>query len=332
MARARQRRVDVHHHFMPRRYMIEEQERNPTYGHGVTTAAQLTSWTPERSIEVMDKHGIDCAIGSVSTPGVWFGDIDAARRLSREWNEAAARAVYDYPRRLGFFGIAAPPDTEGALKEIEYALDTLNANGISLLSNYDGKSLGDPSFAPVFEELNRRGCVVYVHPTMHPNTATLIPGLMPQAIEFPFDTVRTITSLVLTGTLTRFPSLKFIFSHGGGALPFLAARIAYVGDRIDSVKKSNPHGVEHELRRLYCDTAFASGAPQLAAMLAFLPKSNILYGSDYPFAGPDHSIEELDDYPLSQSMRAAIDAENAFQLFPPFKSLTGGLMNETSVR
>jgi predicted TIM-barrel fold metal-dependent hydrolase len=314
------RRIDVHHHFMPRRYMVEEQERNPRYGHGRVTAAQLTSWTPERSIEVMDHGGIDCAIGSVSTPGVWFGDVYAARRLSREWNEAAARAVQDYPRRFGFFCIVAPPDTEGALKEIEYALESLNAEGVSLFSNYDGKSLGDPLFAPIFEELDRRGCVVYVHPTMHPCTATLIPGLMPQAIEFPFDTLRTITSLVVSGTLARFPSVRFIFSHGGGALPFMGARIAHVGDGLDTVSKNNPHGVEHELRRLYCDTAFASSEPQLAAMLKFLPKSNILYGSDYPFGEPAHGIEELDAYPLSQSMRAAIDAENALLLFPRLSS------------
>ena len=319
MALTTPRRVDVHHHFMPRRYMIEEQERNPGYGHGRTTAAQLTSWTPERSIEVMDEHGVDCTIGSVSTPGVWFGDVDAARRLSREWNEAAAQAVSDYPCRLGFFGVVAPPDTDGALKEIEYACDNLGADGISLMSNYDGKSLGDLSFAPVFEELNRRGCVVYVHPTMHPATARLIPGLMPQAIEFPFDTVRAITSLVLTGTLARFPNVKFIFAHGGGALPFLAARIAHVGDSLEAFSKNNPRGVEHELRRLYCDTAFASSGPQLAAMLRFLPKSNILFGSDYPFAKPDHCIAELDAYPLVHSMRAAIDAENALQLLPRLK-------------
>jgi predicted TIM-barrel fold metal-dependent hydrolase len=319
MARTTPRRVDIHHHFMPRRYMIEEQERNPGYGHGRTTAAQLTSWTAERSIEVMDEQGVDCAIGSVSTPGVWFGDAQAARRLSREWNEAAAQAVSAYPRRFGFFGVVAPPDIDGALKEIEYACDSLGADGISLMSNYDGKSLGDLSFAPVFEELNRRDCVVYVHPTMHPATARLIPGLMPQAIEFPFDTVRTITSLVLTGTLTRFPKIKFIFSHGGGALPFLAARIAHVGDTLETFSKINPHGVEHELRRLYCDTAFASSGPQLAAMLRFLPESNILFGSDYPFAGPDHWTADLDAYPLADSTRAAIDGENALQLLPRLK-------------
>lgn len=321
MARVTPRQIDVHHHFLPRRYMVEEQERNPNYGHGRTPPAKLTNWTPERSIEVLDHHEIDCAIGSPSTPGAWFGDISAARRLTREWNEAGAQAVSSYPNRLGFFGMVAPPDTDGALKEIEYALDTLKADGISLMSNYDGKSLGDSSFAPVFEELNRRECVVYVHPTKHPFTATLIPDLMPQTIEFPFDTVRTITSLVVNGTLARCPNVKFIFSHGGGALPFLAARIAYVGDGLEASKKNYPRGIKHELRRLYCDTAFASSKPQLAAMLELFPKSNILYGSDYPFPGPEHDKEDLDIYPFSRSTREAIYAGNALELFPRFKAV-----------
>lgn len=320
MPRIAPRRIDVHHHFMPRRYMLEEQRRNPNYGHANTTAAQLTSWTPERSLEVMDQHGIDCAIGSVSTPGAWFGDQSGARRLSREWNEAAAQAVQQYPNRLGFLGLIAPPDIDGALQELEYALDTLKADGISLLSNYDGKSLGDDAFTPIFEELNRRGCVVYVHPTKHPQTATIVPGLLPQAIEFPFDTLRTITSLVVSGTLARNPNIKFIFSHGGGALPFLAARIAYIGDSLEAFKGKNPHGVEHELRRLYCDTAFASSKAQLAAMLEFLPESHILYGSDYPFGEPGHEIADIEAYAFSPSQRAAIKAQNALELFPRFKS------------
>jgi len=313
-------RIDIHHHFMPRRYMLEEQERNPGYKHGGTTAARLTSWTPERSIELMDEHGIACAIGSLSTPGAWFGEVPAARRLSREWNEAAAAAVRDHPSRFGFLGVVTPPDTEGALKEIEYALDILKADGIGLLSNYDGKSLGDPAFAPVFEELNRRRCVVYIHPAMHPYTAKLVSGLMPQGIEFPFDTVRTIASLLVNGTLARCPDARFIFSHGGGALPFLAARLTHVCDGLDAVREMNPHGVDYELRRLYCDTAFASSRPQLAAMLAFFPETHILYGSDYPFGAPEHGIEELAAYPLSGALRAAIETENTLALFPRLRA------------
>ncbi len=314
-------RIDIHHHFLPRRYMAGEQERNAGYVHTGASKERLLSWTPAQAIEVMDQHCIACAIGSISTPGVWHGDISAARRLSRDWNECAADAVRDYPGRFGFFAVAAPPDTQGALREIEYALDTLKADGIGLLSNYDGKALGDASFAPVFEELNRRKCVVYVHPTAHPCTAGLIPGLAPQGIEFPLDTLRTITSLVLNGTLARCPDIKFIFSHGGGALPFLAARIDFVGGRDKGFTANNPLGIEHELRRLYCDTSSASSAPQMAALLSFFPPSHILFGSDYPFIDPSHGIDELADYPLAPALRAAIDRENALALLPRLKGL-----------
>jgi predicted TIM-barrel fold metal-dependent hydrolase len=316
MARMTPRRIDMHHHFLPRAYMKEEQERNAAYKHSSASPERLLSWTPEQAIEMMDEQCIACAIGSVSTPGVWFGDIRAARRLSRDWNECAARAVHDHPGRFGFFAVVAPPDTEGALKEIEYALDTLKADGIGLLSNYDGKALGDPSFMPVFEELNRRKAVVYVHPTAHPCTAGLIPGLTPQGIEFPLDTTRTIASLVLNGVLARCPDIKFIFAHGGGVLPFLAARIAHVGGRMKDFANNNPEGVETMLKRLYCDTASASSGPQLAAMLNFFPPSHILYGSDYPFVRPDHNYHELDAYPLSVAMRTAIERENALALLP----------------
>ena len=316
----RPHRIDVHHHFLPQRYMAEEQERIAGYKHGGMTAQRLLSWTPQQSLDVMDENGIAFAVGSVSTPGPWFGDVAAVRRLARDWNETAARAVADHPDRLGFFAVVAPPDTDGALAEIEYALDTLKADGIGLLSNYDGKSLGDASFKPVFDELNRRKCVVYVHPTMHICTAGLIPGLIPQNIEFPLDTMRTITSLLATGTLARSPNIKFIFSHGGGTLPFLAGRIEHLTASNKVVADNNPRGLEYELTRLYCDTASATSKPQLAAMLAFFPESHILYGSDFPFVGPKEAIEGLDAYPMTKAMRTAIDSENALALLPRAKA------------
>ena len=318
MAESGARRIDMHHHFLPQRYMAEEHSR-VAVSHNLG-AAVLLNWTPEQAIEVMDKNGIAFAVGSCSTPGPWYGDVAAARRLSRDWNETAARAMHDYPKRLGFFAVVAPPDPDGALREIEYALDTLKADGIGLLSNYDGKSLGDTAFAPVFEELNRRKCVVYVHPTMHPCCVGLIPGLMPQGIEFPLDTTRTITSLAVSGTLARCPDISFIFSHGGGTLPFLAARIIEVCGRNKAFAANNPRGIKTELTRLYCDTASAASAPQLAAMLAFFEPSHILFGSDYPFIQPDHVVEELAHYPLTAAMRAAIDRENALMLLPRLKT------------
>jgi len=316
MSEPKRHRIDIHHHFLPQRYMAEEHERVAlTVTHNLSGAG-LLKWTPEQALEVMDKNGIEIAIGSCSTPGPWFGDVAAARRLSREWNEAAARTVADHPGRFGFFGVVTPPDPDGALKEIEYALDSLNATGIGIHSNYDGRSLGDPAFAPVFAELNRRKCVVYVHPTMHSCCAGLIPGLIPQAIEFPLDTTRTITSLAVSGTLARCPDIRFVFSHGGGALPFLAARIGEVAGRNKEISARNPRGLMAELKRLYCDTASATSAPQLAAMLAFYEASHILFGSDYPFIQPHEVVEGLEHYPLTAALRAGIDRAHALALLP----------------
>ncbi len=316
MAGKHLQRIDVHHHFWPRRYMIEEQARIPGYSHSSTGKDRLVNWSPELALETMDSQGIACGIGSISTPGVWYGDVPAARRLSRDWNEEGAKTVQAYPSRFGFFAVIAPPDTDGALREIEYALDTLKADGIGLLSNYDGISLGDPAFAPVFDELNRRKCVVFVHPALHPATAKLIPGLVPQGIEFPFETTRAITNLVLHGTLTRCPDIKFIFSHGAGVLPYLAARIEHVGSSVKAFVDNNPGGIEHALKRLYCDTAAATSTPQLAALLNFFPQSNILYGSDFPFIKPGPDIADLHAYSMSDAARTAIERKNAQALFP----------------
>jgi 6-methylsalicylate decarboxylase len=212
--------------------------------------------------------------------------------------------------------VVAPPDTEGALKEIEYAYGTLKADGIGLLSNHDGKSLGDPSFAPVLEELNRRKALVYVHPTVSPCCAALIPGVIPQSIEFPLDTTRTITSLVATGTLARLPEIRFIFSHGGGAVPFLAGRMIESLGNNKEIGPRNPKGIAYELKKLYYDTASAVSPPTLAAMTAFIPPSHILFGSDYPFLKPELAVEGLAQHKFSGPMAMDIDRNNAMRLLP----------------
>ncbi len=118
------------------------------------------------------------------------------------------------------------PDIDGSLREIEYALDTLKLEGIGLLTSYEnGKLLGDPKYAPVMDELNRRKTVIFVHPTAT-CCSDPIPPLNESIIEFPTDTTRTITSLIYKGTFARCPNIRFIFSHGGGTLPMILTRIS----------------------------------------------------------------------------------------------------------
>ena len=314
------KRIDMHHHFLPQHYMKAEAERS----HNEHGNSEMLSWTPERGIAALDKAKVDFAVGSISTPGVWIpGNVDLSRSLAREWNEEAAKTVQAYPKRFGFFAPVPLPDTDGTLKEIDYAYGTLHADGINLLSNYEGKWLGDPSFTPVMEELNRRKALVYVHPTFSPCcTNNMVPGVGAFALEFPYDTTRAIVSLITSGTSTRFPDIRFIFSHGGGALVGIYNRIVSVGNT-PAVKQRVPAGVPAELGKLYYDTASLNPEVTLPALLKLVPPSQILLGSDYPLAGAppvevmvQKAVKEFEDMHPSAKLKQAVEHDNAVRLLP----------------
>jgi predicted TIM-barrel fold metal-dependent hydrolase len=318
-AATKMRRIDMHHHFLPQQFMREEAERL-SLNHGNSA---MLSWTAEDAIQACDKAGVDFAVASISTPGVWQGDIPLGRKLARQWNEAAARTVHDHPTRFGFFAPVPLPDTEGCLQEIDYALGTLHADGINFLSNYDGKVLGDPAFTPVMEELDRRNALVYVHSTFSPCcSGTMVPGLGATTIEFPYDTLRTIVSLITSGTTTRFPRIRFIFSHGGGALMGVYGRIVGL-DNAPAFKGKFPAGMHDELAKLFYDTASLDGGTTLAALLKVVPASQILLGSDYPLAGPpptdvmiERAVARFEASKPSPRLKHMIEHDNAIRLLP----------------
>src|SRR5579863_8316803 len=206
----------------------------------------------------MDQNEVATSIVSISPPGIWFGDVQSARALARKCNEYAAQLVRDYPGRFGFFASAPLPDNEGSLTEIAYALDVLKADGIIFLTSYGDKWPGDPAYAPVFEELNRRKAVVYFHPTTPNCCGNLMPAPAgPATIEWPVDTARAILSLLYSGSLVRYPNIRFIFSHAGGALPALSVRIANFVKRDRKAASYAPQGAVAEFNKLFYDTANA---------------------------------------------------------------------------
>ena len=303
-------RIDTHHHFSVPKLLAESAAK------GVTQTG-LQDWTPQKSLDQMDKGSVATSILSISDPGVWFGDNTAARALARECNDYAAKVIKDYPGRFGLFATLPLPDVEGALLEIEYAFDTLKADGACVLSSYGGKYLGNPAFAPLMEELNRRKAVVFCHPYCAAcGTQAVLGDGQNRGLEFVFDTTRTIASLLSTATVVRCSDIRFIWSHGGGTVP-------YITSRLNGVAQKLPKGLIYELQKFYYDTAQAFNPYTLPSFKKLVPTSHILFGTDFPLGGGSGlavSKGLIDNGGFSESELRAIDRENALELLPRLRT------------
>jgi 6-methylsalicylate decarboxylase len=301
--------IDVHHHFVPPVYLAENRDR-------VSPAA--LQWEPQKALDAMDTQNVETAVLSLPLPGVWLGDAQAARRMSRLCNEYAADLARSHRGRFGLFPVVPLPDTEGSLREIEYALDVLKADGIGLLTSYGDSSgsmwLGNPAFLPVFEELNRRKAVVFVHPTVPGCCQKLLPDVSPLVAEIPQDTTRAVTNLVFTGTFARFKDIRFIFSHGGGDVPMVMGRMYDYAPK--NIAEKAPNGIEYELRRLYYDIAGTAYRPAIAALTKLVPVKHILFGSDNPFVLLRETAQRMTELDLSAADLQAIGRDNALALLP----------------
>src|SRR5467141_88725 len=310
--------IDTHHHFYPPGYQTQWKEWEAA--RKIPAFPGVFDWTPAKSIEVMDKAGIRTAVVSLaSTPGLWFdaGGENAAKTV-RECHDFAARMRQDFPGRFGIFAPLSMMDVDVTLKEIDHAFDAIKADGINLQSNYGDKWLGDAMYKPVLEELNRRKAVVYVHPLVAACCGGLSVGTFPAVIEVPHDTTRTVTSLLLSGSFARHRDIKWLFSHAGGTIPMMAGRInAFYGGR-PNLKEFAPEGIEGELKRLHYDTANATFAPSMAALVKLVPISQITYGTDYPYFGFGQ-VADLQKLGLSAGDLDAIGHENATRLIPRLK-------------
>mgnify|MGYP001544456767 FL=1 len=303
-------KIDVHHHFAPDFHRDAVSARRG--------GLRWPKWSPQMSLDDMDKNGIATAMLSVVQPGTWFGDVEESRKLTRQLNDYAAGLSRDHPGRFGLFACIAPPDVEGSLKEIDYAFGTLKADGIGLLTSYGTLYLGDPSFAPIYAELNRRKAIVYVHPIAPNCCKNLVPGIPVGSIEYATDTTRTIAHLVFSSTTTRFPDIRWIFSHSGGTLPFLTGRFT----RLASERKPAflPDGPLPEFRKFHYELAQGNTPGQIAALLKMVALEQVLYGTDYPFRPGAEVTAGIAAYGFSAAERQSIERDAALKLLPRLKA------------
>jgi len=311
-APGRGRIIDVHHHFGPPAWVAEVRGRP-------LLQPSNTIWTPEKSLEDLDRGGGAAAVLSITNPGLWFGDRVRTIRVARACNDFGAKVVQDHPTRFGLFAAMPMPDVDATLKEIEYAYDTLKADGIGFMTSFEDTWLGNPAYRPVMEELNRRSAVVFVHPTAAACCRNLnyAEGVQPGSMEYGTDTTRAITGVVVNGDAARFPNIRWIWSHGGGTMPFLAGRIG--GNRRN---EQMPNGFLHELKRFYYDLAGAANAGVVASLRQLVGPDKILFATDFPPGGKTLEV--------SQAIRALrmfseddlrlIERDNAVKLLPRFKA------------
>lgn len=335
-------RIDVHHHLLTPEYLEELARVGVVESGGVT----FPHWTPEDSLGVLDRAEIQTALLSLSTPGLCFGNAARERAVARALNEFAAESVTRWPKRFGFFATLPLPDVEAALAEMSYALDTLHADGIGLLSNYAGIYLGDARFDPIFAELDRRAAAVFIHPTIFTgseipvarNAGSPVPTLPGFMLEFVFDTTRAVANLVLSGTLKKYPHVRIILSHAGGTVPFVAGKmvsgalytafasristgqVTLPREQIEAIRQAFAEDILGQLRSLYYDTALSANIHAFSSLRQLVPASHILLGTDYPFAPEIESgstAARLATLPgLSEQELRDIEGENALKLFP----------------
>lgn len=272
--------IDVHAHFLP-----------PGYRSALETAGidqpdgfpRVPTWSAEDHVAMMDRVGIAASVLSVSSPGVQFGDGDSASdavALARHVNDVAAATISEHPGRFGAFASLPMGDLDESLAEVERALDGLGLDGVNLLTNVSGVYLGDASLEPLMAELHRRDALVFIHPTSPACWECTSLGFPRPMIEFPFDTTRAVTNLLLSATFVRYPDIRWIVPHAGGTLPFLASRIAGVGALLGF---DDPAAIVAQLRRLHYDLAGSANGSVVAALLALVDRSQVMYGSDWPF-------------------------------------------------
>jgi len=306
-------RFDIHHHFANPR-LVEFMNDKQTQGYQF-----WQPYSPAKSIEDMDQGLVQTSLISVTTPGIWFGVASETLAWARELNEYGAQMVADYPGRFGLFAVLPFPHTNACLEEIEYAFDTLDATGVGLLTSYSNRWLGDPAFAPIFQELNRRRAIVYVHAQVPDCCQGLMPGIPDTTVEYNTDTARTIISLIESGRILENPDITFIFSHGGGTILSLTGRfLRQEASAASLAAEAAPDSRLGQMRRFFYDTAGSANPIQMNALKHLVSASQIVFGTDYPFGSSSRIAAGLATCDFTSDELRAIDRDNALRFLPEY--------------
>ncbi|HYG55657.1 MAG TPA: amidohydrolase family protein [Burkholderiales bacterium] len=295
--------VDVHTHMLTKEWVaLLEQHGSPRYTlkevRGGLKAIHLDGapfMTPippmfdwELRIANMNKAGVDIAVTSLTCPNTFWGSAEVSLKAARIMNDDMAKAQKAWPDRIRWFASLPWQHASLAVEELKRSCEA-GAVGVMVLANIAGKPLTDPAFAPIWKAIDDRKLPVLVHPSAPPGTSEM--GLhefqLTAPIGFTFDTSLAIARCIYDGFLDRYPNLKLIASHGGGALPYLVGRLDICWDNIPAASAKTEEPPRNYMRRIYVDSVVFR-QDVLDMCVSVCGSDNVLYGSDYP-----HTIGDM---------------------------------------
>ncbi|KAH7397028.1 amidohydrolase family protein [Phaeosphaeria sp. MPI-PUGE-AT-0046c] len=312
-------KVDVHHHVIPPQLV--------GVGEGMK-GMQVPKWKYDTDVAFCEDIGVKARIFSVSTPGVsHIQDPGEAAKLARAMNEFCADLKAKNSTSCGFFAtVPSLVHTQLALAEIRHAFDQLAADGVTLFTSYGPLNgyLGHEDFVPIWEELNARKAVVFVHPCNNgPNATMFNEHVSAPTFDWPHETGRTAIDMIVNKRMQQFPAVKIILSHAGGTLPALVRRATMMAmPEFGGVMSAEE--IYEGARAFYFDTALAGSQEVLPLISTFARKGHLLFGSDYPHAYAPQSkahSDFIDQYPLNDAKRKDIYYEAALDLFPRLREI-----------
>jgi predicted TIM-barrel fold metal-dependent hydrolase len=314
--------IDVHSH------AIFDFTSTPSSGKWQGTGA-LPPWTLNSALATMDKFEISTAVISVPNAA---NDLagQAGRDMARRVNERLAEMAAKYPTRFGGMATVPGRDIEGCLKEMEYALDVLNLDGVCTNTSIHDVYMGEDVYDPWFEEMNSRGVTLFIHPTIHSTFPSTSLGLFPSIFEFMFDTTRMLANMVVTGKKKRFSKMNMITTHAGGTMPFLVGRFQTLETAHGAGKGRetiSAEEVKEVLASFYYDLTASTTNAQLLSLLELIPTSQMMMGGDYPHM-PEYTIGEaiqaIGNFPgFTEADLDMIAHGNAARLYPELAKKLG---------
>ncbi|HEY2739832.1 MAG TPA: amidohydrolase family protein [Thermoanaerobaculia bacterium] len=317
--------VDVHNHYYPPAYLdalrsgassvriTEDTAGNPLLHYpGDYNVAVRGHRDIEYRAGVLAELGVDTQVLTLTTPGTHVETAATAARLASLVNDDFAAVVRDRKGRFAALATLPLNDPAASVRELERAITELGLPGAMLFSNVNGVALADQRFWPLYELANTHGAVLHIHPTAPVGVEAMTDFWLMPLVGFLLDTTLAAAHLVFAGVFARFPRIRWVLSHLGGAIPYLAERLDRGFHAFRECRANIEQPPSEFLRQLYYDTVnFDPAALQLA--ISFAGPRHILAGSDYPhqIGSTPAMLQAIRGLPISEDDKADILGRNA---------------------